>query len=98
MEKENVDLAKTMALSQREQQDAAMAAERNITHGGIDLNTSNGMQWEINKDGQGVEMNIDPAMLAQLQNAPGFVPVIISIQPLKSLPEFLGLNQPQAST
>jgi hypothetical protein len=31
-------------------------------------------------------------MLAQLQNAQGFVPVIISIKPLKSLPEFLGLT------
>jgi len=28
-------------------------------------------------------------MLQQLQNAPGFVPVIIDIRPLKSLPEFL---------
>jgi hypothetical protein len=41
---------------------------------------------------------MDPAMLEQLRNAPGFVPVIINIQPLKSLPEFLGLNQPQVST
>jgi len=35
-------------------------------------------------------------MLRQLQNAPGFVPVIINIQPLKSLSRFLGLNQDAA--
>jgi len=32
---------------------------------------------------------MDPAMLAQLQSAPGFVPVIINIQPLKNLQQFL---------
>jgi len=36
---------------------------------------------------------VNPAMLAQLQNVPGFVPVIINIQPLKDLSVFLGLNQ-----
>jgi hypothetical protein len=30
-------------------------------------------------------------MLAQLQNAPGFMPVIISVQSLKSLSNFLGV-------
>ena len=49
-----------------------------------------------NDDG-GIKFNIDPAMLQQsfghtqdeLQNAPGFVPIIINIQPLNNLPEFL---------
>ncbi len=40
------------------------------------------------------QFHIDPAMLEQLQNAPGFMPVIISVQPLKSLPEFLGITSP----
>jgi hypothetical protein len=42
---------------------------------------------------------MDPTMLVKLQNAPGFVPVIINIRPLKNIQEFLGLNQPaQAKT
>jgi hypothetical protein len=32
-------------------------------------------------------------MLQQLQNAPGFTIGSIAIQPLNSLPEFLGLSQ-----
>jgi hypothetical protein len=30
-------------------------------------------------------------MLEQLKNAPGFVPVIISVEPMKDLREFLGV-------
>ena len=41
----------------------------------------------------GIKFHLSPAMLEQLRNAPGFVPVIINIQPLRSLREFLGLNQ-----
>jgi len=41
----------------------------------------------------GIKFHLTPAMLAQLQNAPGFVPGIINIQPLKSLSEFLGLEK-----
>ncbi len=35
----------------------------------------------------------DPAMLEQLQNAPGFVPVIIRIQPMTDLKMFLGMKE-----
>ncbi len=49
---------------------------------------SNGINFTMSKE-QGL-------LLEQLKNAPGFVPVIINIQPLKSLPEFLGLNQEPA--
>ena len=38
-----------------------------------------------------IKFNIDPAMLQRLQNAPGFVPVIINIQPTNNLREFLGV-------
>jgi len=41
---------------------------------------------------QGIKFHLDAAQLLRLQNAPGFVPVIINVQPLKSLTEFLGLN------
>ena len=43
-------------------------------------------------DDKGISFHMDAAMLQKLQNAPGFVPVIINVQPLKSLTEFLGLN------
>ncbi|MDO8675766.1 MAG: hypothetical protein Q7K71_06610 [Candidatus Omnitrophota bacterium] len=36
---------------------------------------------------------VDPVMLEQLQNAPGFVPVIINIQPMTDLRMFLGLQE-----
>ncbi len=36
-------------------------------------------------DKEGIKFNIDPAILEQLQNAPGFVPVIINIQPMTDL-------------
>ena len=38
----------------------------------------------------------DPAMLEQLRNAPGFVPVIINIQPMTDLRMFLGLADNQS--
>ena len=68
----------------------------NAMKGGIDLTPAN-MHLQTQNAGEGIKFYLDPAMLQQLQNAPGFVPVIISIQPLKSLPEFLGLNQSQTS-
>ena len=60
--------------------------------GGIDLTPANMNLQTQNNNGE-IKFHLDPAMLKQLQNAPGFVPVIINIQPLKSLQEFLGLNQ-----
>ena len=35
--------------------------------GGIDLNTSNGMKWKDNKDGLGVQMDVDPAMVSRIE-------------------------------
>ncbi len=58
-------------------------------NGGIDLTPANMNLQLKNGGGGGIKFKIDPAMLQQLQNAPGFTPVIINIQPLKSLPEFL---------
>jgi len=43
-------------------------------------------------DNEGIKFHLNPAMLALLQNAPGFEPKVISILPLKSLPEFLGIQ------
>jgi hypothetical protein len=59
--------------------------------GGIDLTPANNV-LQTQDAGQSIKFHMDAAKLEQLQNAPGFVPVIINIQPLKSLSAFLGLN------
>ena len=70
--------------------------------GGIDLTPAN-MNVEVKKgiasslggiprNDTGIQFHLDPAMLEQLQNAPGFVPVIINIQPLKDISVFLEAN------
>ena len=60
--------------------------------GGIDLTQAN-MHLQTQNAGKSIKFHIDLAMLEQLRNSPGFAPVIINIQPLKSLSEFLGINQ-----
>ncbi len=68
--------------------DEAMISQR----GGIDLTSDKVLK--IKDDGAGeIKFNIDPAMLQQLQNASGFTPVIINVQPLKDLQLFLGISQ-----
>jgi transcriptional regulator with XRE-family HTH domain len=69
--------------------------------GGIDLTPANmnlptkmdsrfrGNDKEGNGNDNGIQFHLDPAMLKQLQNAPGFVPVIINIQPLTDIRTFL---------
>jgi len=63
--------------------------------GGIDLTPAN-MNLQTQNAGEEIKFHLDPAMLQQLQNAPGFVPVIISIQPMGNLRAFLGLNETNA--
>ncbi len=61
-------------------------------NGGIDL-TRDRMGLQVHSGGQGVQFNFDPAMIQQLQNAPGLAPVIIDIQPMTTtVPMFLGLK------
>ena len=69
----------------------AMAGEGRDT-GGIDLTPAVMKLQTQNPDGE-IKFHLDPAMLAQLQNAPGFVPVIISIQPMTDLKAFLGVGR-----
>jgi len=66
------------------------------TPGGINLNTSNGMRWKINKDGRGVEMNIDPAMIARIRHdgIESLSPKIFSITPITSIWSLVGLSAP----
>jgi hypothetical protein len=60
--------------------------------GGIDLTSAN-MNLQTRNSGGEIKFHIDPAMLQQLQNVPGFVPVIINIKPMTRLKEFLGINE-----
>jgi hypothetical protein len=63
--------------------------------GGIDLNAVDGA---LSVDGAGagagtaLRFNIDPAMLEKLEAAPGITPVIINIQPLRDVRQFLGIR------
>ena len=63
--------------------------EAQLAPGGIDLTSLKSLSVQHN--GQGIKFHIEPAMLAQLQNAPGFIPVIINMQPLRDLRAFLEL-------
>ncbi|MBF0503525.1 MAG: class I SAM-dependent methyltransferase [Candidatus Omnitrophica bacterium] len=70
-------------------------AVTNAQNGGIDLTPAK-MNLQTQTDSRfpgndmGIKFNIDPVMLEELRNAPGFVALIINIQPLNSLGEFLG--------
>ena len=71
--------------------DWAMGVTTDMSKGGIDLTTANNV-LQAQNNGGAIKFHIDPAMLKQLQNAPGFVPVIINIQPLNNLQQFLGID------
>jgi len=71
-----------------------------MVNGGIDFN-SNKMNLQVKTgsptgafgdDKGGIKFHIDQAMLRQLQDAPGFMPVIIHIQPMTNLRAFLGIK------
>ena len=52
------------------------------------------MNIQTQNTGEGIKFHLDPAQLAQLQNAEGFVPVIISMQPMVNVRKFLGIESP----
>jgi len=60
--------------------------------GGIDLTSSN-LNLQIQNTDKGIQFNVNPAILKLLQNAHGFTIGSMTIKSLKSLPEFLGLNE-----
>jgi hypothetical protein len=68
-----------------------MAQINNAQKGGIDFN-SDKINLQFQNTGQAIRFHIDQAQLARLQSAPGFVPVIINIQPMTDLRLWLGLN------
>ena len=73
---------------------AVVAAEQ--PPGGIDLNTANGMQWKVSKDGKGVEMDVDPAAIARIQREGinWLSPVILRMTPVTSIWPLMGLHAP----
>jgi len=72
--------------------DAAMTVHAaSVKHvGGINMAPAN-MDLQIQNAGGAIKFHMDPAMFQRLQNAPGFVPVIISVKPLGDLQRFLGI-------
>ncbi len=71
--------------------DSAQMADRAQTNtGGIDLTSDKVLS--VQNNGQEIKFHIDPAMLQRLQNAPGFTPVIINIQPMVNVRTWLGIN------
>ena len=76
--------------------------------GGIDFNAENlNIETKMNSrfrgsdsvgrgNDNGIQFQIDPQQFLELQNAPGFTPVIINIQPLINLQLFLGLKEGEA--
>lgn len=76
--------------------DAAMInAEDSV--GGIDLNPE-AMAWEVSKDGKGVEMNVDPAVLEKFkqQGIEHLTPRILNIQPVGNIWQLIGKEEGQA--
>ena len=67
-----------------------LAMNGQTKNGGIDLTPGN-MNLITKNGGAGIKFYLDPMMLQRLENAPGFIPVIINIQPLNSLQKFLGI-------
>jgi SAM-dependent methyltransferase len=61
--------------------------------GGIDLNPSK-IDMTTKSQGEGVEFNLDPAILKRMQDASGVTPVIIGIHPLDNLYQFFEIPPP----
>ena len=91
----NNRLDKTQQRNFIESVKAAYRDRAMTVYGGIDLTPARmNLQTNTGPGGGavGIKFHLDPAMLRQLQNAPGFVPVIINIQPMNDLGKFLGVN------
>jgi|GEM_PF-3193177 len=67
-------------------------AEAAPKRGGIELN-ANKMGLNVSRDGKGVQMKFDPAMVAQFQKGDftGIVPVILNITPIANPSAMLGM-------
>ncbi|MDE2010023.1 MAG: protein kinase [Candidatus Omnitrophica bacterium] len=84
------------SMVQVEKQLQAMAGYNRMENGGIDLTAAN-MNLQTRNSGGKIKVHFDSAQLARWQNAPGFVPVIVNVQPLADLRQFLGIHQNAAA-
>jgi len=86
----NEDALKEREISHLSSGDEAMlGVERK---GGIDFNIDR-MDLQVKNENGEIKFNLNPAQLEQLRQAPGFKPVILGIEPLESLPRFLGISE-----
>ena len=69
----------------------SLSSHRNDEMGGIDLTPARMNLQTQNSHGE-IKFHMDPAMLQQLQNAPGFVPIIVNIRTITDLRLFLGID------
>jgi hypothetical protein len=60
--------------------------------GGIDFNADQ-LNVETRNSGGEIKFQMSPQQLQELQNVPGFTPVIINVQPLNTIQMFLGLKE-----
>jgi hypothetical protein len=72
---------------------AMLNSSDNALKGGIDLSSE--ANFKIRNNGQDIKFTIDQAMLEQLQNAPGFMPVIVSFHLLSNakVEDFLNFKE-----
>ncbi len=68
-----------------------VAQLNNPNYGGIDLTPEN-MNLQIQYSNGEIKFHLNLVLLKQLQNAHGFIPVIINIQPMRNIRIFLGLT------
>jgi len=96
MAKEQKDEAKATAQNRPEDLTKDKASVSETPLGGIDLNAAN-LDLQIKRDGKGVPLPLQLQDMEKLRNIQGFVPVIINIVPVTSLPflsELQGKSQP----
>ncbi|MBF0479490.1 MAG: hypothetical protein HQL26_08405 [Candidatus Omnitrophica bacterium] len=78
------------AHSEKAKGDQAQITNPAPKDGGIDLNAAH-LKVDVDQEGRGFEIKTDPAMIEQLKNINGFVPVIIDVVPVTNLRMLLGL-------
>ncbi|MBF0331281.1 MAG: hypothetical protein HQL17_05030 [Candidatus Omnitrophica bacterium] len=59
--------------------------------GGIDLNSTDNL-LQVKNSGDAIKFDDAPGQIEQYKNAAGFIPVVMDVQPLESLPVFLGIS------
>jgi hypothetical protein len=69
-----------------------------VSPGGIDLNGSR-LELNIQKQGAGVGINFDPALIKRFENSDfkGFMPIIINISRITDISSLLGLDKEEAA-